>query len=90
MLPRFEAPSCLVRGNKRMPLIVAGPLYYLPVHVSEPIGESKLRMVDVVNNIDAMPENINDMEPNNIKLFEYCCADNSLMSSWFLAHRQEA
>eukprot|EP00972_Heterocapsa_arctica_P031282 4605308-Heterocapsa_arctica.AAC.1 len=37
-----------------------------------------------------MPEKIDGMEPKKIKLFEYCCADNTLLSSWFLAHRQEA
>eukprot|EP00972_Heterocapsa_arctica_P093624 13809549-Heterocapsa_arctica.AAC.1 len=52
LVPRFESPSCLVQGDKCMPLIVAGPLYYLPVHVSEPIGKSELRMIDSINNID--------------------------------------
>eukprot|EP00972_Heterocapsa_arctica_P070629 10434192-Heterocapsa_arctica.AAC.1 len=29
LVPRFESPSCLVKGE-RMPLIAAGPLFYLP------------------------------------------------------------
>eukprot|EP00972_Heterocapsa_arctica_P007401 1080413-Heterocapsa_arctica.AAC.1 len=32
-LPDFAAPASLVRHGRRLPLVVAGTLYYLPVHV---------------------------------------------------------
>eukprot|EP00972_Heterocapsa_arctica_P022359 3288910-Heterocapsa_arctica.AAC.1 len=34
IIPHFEAPAWLVRGEQAMPLITAGPLYYIPAHVS--------------------------------------------------------
>ncbi len=30
------------------------------------------------------------IEPDKIKLFEYCCADDSLLAQWFLNHKREA
>ncbi len=33
--PRFDAPARLERAGKLMPLVTAGPLYYLPVHVTK-------------------------------------------------------
>eukprot|EP00972_Heterocapsa_arctica_P006390 937492-Heterocapsa_arctica.AAC.1 len=33
-LPDFAPPASLVRHGLRLPLVAAGVLYYLPVHVS--------------------------------------------------------
>ncbi len=33
--PRFDAPARLERAGKQILLVTAGPLYYLPVHVTK-------------------------------------------------------
>eukprot|EP00972_Heterocapsa_arctica_P090779 13394861-Heterocapsa_arctica.AAC.1 len=32
-LPAFATPASLVRHGRRLPLVMVGTLYYLPVHV---------------------------------------------------------
>eukprot|EP00972_Heterocapsa_arctica_P054674 8056525-Heterocapsa_arctica.AAC.1 len=66
-----------------MPLITAGPLYYLPAHVSRTTTTG--RRHEAVNcSVDALEQLV------DVKLYEYCCAPDSLLAAWFQAHGQEA
>eukprot|EP00972_Heterocapsa_arctica_P067165 9911917-Heterocapsa_arctica.AAC.1 len=64
IIPHFEAPACLIRGEQTMPLISTGPLYYLPVRVSRSDAVN-LRHVNMVECcIDVIDYK------KNVKLFE--------------------
>eukprot|EP00972_Heterocapsa_arctica_P095895 14149171-Heterocapsa_arctica.AAC.1 len=63
---------------------MVGQLYYLPVHVeSVPF--------DYRSNVDACATlYVNALVENPIKVYEYCCADDSMITKWFRAHGHEA
>eukprot|EP00972_Heterocapsa_arctica_P008141 1190368-Heterocapsa_arctica.AAC.1 len=55
IIPYFEVPARLVSGEKVMPLITAGPLYDLPVHV--PCAKTMNQRHDEVDcSVDALEQ----------------------------------
>ena len=78
IVPDFgEHLRCSMYCGARLILVRRGRLHYLPVQVHR-AEQKKINMVDAV------------MEPSKIKLYEYCCADDSLLAQCFLNHKQEA
>jgi hypothetical protein len=85
IIPCFDPPVRLEQAGRRMPLVTIGPLYYLPVHVTK--NEHIAGAIDMENHcVNALEEST----LKDVKLWEYCCAPDSLLSTWFLAHGLEA
>eukprot|EP00972_Heterocapsa_arctica_P051331 7550785-Heterocapsa_arctica.AAC.1 len=61
-----------------MPLIAAGPLFYLPVHVAESV-------VGAVSEIDALGLDVCEIDMiqgvRDVMLYEYCCSPTSLLTA---------
>eukprot|EP00972_Heterocapsa_arctica_P028575 4204313-Heterocapsa_arctica.AAC.1 len=83
-VPDFREPAGLVRSGRRLPLVMAGALYYLPVHIER---ASSKQMSNVDNCATVY---VNALVDNPIKLYEYCCSEDSLLTQWFRAHGHEA
>eukprot|EP00972_Heterocapsa_arctica_P046903 6923011-Heterocapsa_arctica.AAC.1 len=64
---------------------MAGALYYLPVHVG---WASSRRVKDDI--AECVPIVIDALVNNPITLYEYCCAEDSLLTRWFRAHGHQA
>eukprot|EP00972_Heterocapsa_arctica_P027555 4051754-Heterocapsa_arctica.AAC.1 len=72
--PHFDNPACLVRRAQRLPLLMAGPLYYLPVYVTKVAGQ-RLR--------DDNYCVISVRHRNAVMFYEYCCSDDSWCEALF-------
>ena len=57
-----------------------GRLYYLPARVEK----QTMKSMSPVNLVNAVTT------PSERMLYEYCCAEDSLIASWVEAHRQGA
>eukprot|EP00972_Heterocapsa_arctica_P028784 4234504-Heterocapsa_arctica.AAC.1 len=63
---------------------MAGQLYYLPVHVESVACKQP-------SNVDACATvYVNALVDNPIKIYEYCCAHDSMITTWFRAHGHQA
>ena len=90
IVPDFGEHPALLYCGARLPLVKRGRLHYLPVQVHR-TGQKEINVMDAVVEPDKIKHVMDAVvEPDKIKLYEYCCADDSLLAQWFLNHKQEA